>query len=159
MRWIIISETVSCRYHPKREGKTKCENCGAPICLECMEKVKVRRGGSVGGETHVNVYGIAEMCIPCACDKQKMNPKLFMIIAIIFSTILGIISLTLGPFLADFPIPQGASAARVIFFIIFPIIIIICLALALLNIPKSKKKNAILEQKKQEFLATHKISP
>ena len=123
--------------------------------MECLEKVKVRRGGSVGaGDTHVSVYGIAEMCIPCAVDKQRKHPKAISICAIIF-IILAIISITIGPWLITAVVPKADQASRLVFYIILPIIMCIVILIVLIIVPRFKKLNAQMEQKKQEFLATH----
>lgn len=121
-----------------------------------MEKVKVSRGGgsSTSGDVHVRVYGIAEMCVPCAVNKQKKHPKAISICTIIF-IILAIISITIGPWLITAVVPKAAEATRLVFYFIIPIIIGIVVLIAFITIPRFKKLNSQLEQKKQEFLTKH----
>ena len=65
--------TYSCKYHPDRNAVTKCEKCGAMVCLECKNVYQHHYHSSHHHHSYSTRY---ELCPECYATKvnQSYNP-------------------------------------------------------------------------------------
>ncbi len=133
-----------CAYHPDREAVTKCEQCGALICLECKSIYRRRYHSSHNHHSYSTRY---ELCPICYEEKvRKANNPLFLIFPCAFLVVfMGIVSTMFAGFSGSFIGGFG------LIFIIVPIIMAgVLLYQFLVKGPQQKreaeeKKNRILQ--------------
>ena len=64
----------TCYYHPKRDAKEKCDQCGALICLECEMIFNEKKSENTllnPGASAISYYNVRhEVCPVCFFDLQ-----------------------------------------------------------------------------------------
>ncbi|MHA1520859.1 MAG: zinc ribbon domain-containing protein [Promethearchaeota archaeon] len=141
---------LTCKYHSDREANSKCERCGAMVCLECKNVLRQTHSSSSSmndSSFHNNTYVTRhDLCPECYAEKinKSNNPCCFFVIVIFiigfmgiaYAMFTGISSLTDGFFddspFEDSPLgddPLGGGLFTVVFamFLIIPILMIFCL--------------------------------
>lgn len=135
--------TYTCKYHPEREAVTKCEECGAMICLECKS---IYRRHYHSSRHHYSYSTRYELCPVCYERKinQAYNP-LCLIVPVIFIVIFMGMATSMFSGMGNF-----MPAFFPIFFFLVPILMICVLGYQyLIKGPQEKQK---AKEKKERIL-------
>ncbi len=79
---------LTCKYHPDREANSKCEKCGAMVCLECKNIFRRSYSSGTDSSSYTSTYELCPECYAIAV-KQSYNPLCFVAPAIMVLFIIG----------------------------------------------------------------------
>ena len=74
----MCAHVVTCKFHPGVAATDKCEECGAPICLQCKQVFRVRSTSTSTG-SYATKYDLCPICYEKYRKRRGQAQKLGLI--------------------------------------------------------------------------------